>query len=173
MVQRNPEAAAPAARPQVHGARILILEAPYYADIVNALADGAQTVIAEAGGTAERLPVSGALELPQALAALVHADRVGRDAGPAKTYDGVVVLGCVIRGETSHYDIVCENANHWLMRIALDFGVPLGNAILTMNTLEQAKVRSAPGEGNKGAEAAVACLRLIEIERMLAGPGRP
>ena len=164
MVQRTDEAVAPT---RLAGARVLILEAPYYGQIVDALADGALAVIAEAGATAERMAVPGALELPQALAALVAADRIGRNAGARRTFDGVVVLGCVIRGETSHYDIVCENANHWLMRTAIDFGVPLGNAILTMETMAQAEARSAGGKANKGGEAAAACLRMIEIVRQL------
>ena len=166
MIQRVIEPS-PSAAPKSLGARVLILEAPFYGDIVGALTDGALAAIAQAGATAERMAVPGALELPQALAALVHADRIGRGAGARKAYDGVVVLGCVIRGETSHYDIVCDNANHWLMRTAIDYGVPLGNGILTMETMEQAKVRSAPGKDNKGVEAAVACLRMIEIERQL------
>ena len=169
MVQRPHEPSATAV-PKIAGARVLILEAPYYKGIVNALADGALAVIAEAGATAERMAVPGALELPQALAALVHADRVGRSASRRRAYDGVVVLGCIIRGETSHYDIVCNNANHWLMRVAIDYGVPLGNAILTMENEDQAKARAAGGKANKGGEAARACLRMIEIERQLA-PG--
>lgn len=164
MVQRNNE---PSAAPRVAGARVLILEAPFYAGIVDALAEGALAVIAQAGATAERMAVPGALELPQALAALVAADRIGRGAGQRKAYDGVVAIGCVIRGQTYHFELVCNSANHWLMRTAIDFGVPLGNAILTVENEEQAKVRAAGGKANKGGEAAIACLRMIEIERQL------
>lgn len=164
MVERNQETTA-AAAPKVAGARILILEAPYYTKITSALADGALAVIAEAGATAERLAVPGALELPQALAALIHANRVGNFADNAKGYHGVVVLGCVIRGETSHYDIVCDNANHWLMHLATKHGVPLGNGLLTMENEAQAVTRAAGGKANKGGEAAAACLRMIEIKR--------
>lgn len=149
------------------GARVLILEAPYYADITRALADGALAAIAEAGASSDRLAVPGALELPQALAALIHAERIGRFAGAGKVYDGVVVLGCVIRGETAHFEVVINNANHWLMKLAVKHGVPLGNGLLTMDTQAQAWARAEPGKGNKGADAARACLRLIEIEREL------
>jgi len=153
--------------PSLKGARVLILEAPYYADITNALAAGAVAAVAAAGATSARLAVPGALELPQALATLIHAERVGRFAGAAKAYDGIVVLGCVIRGETAHFDIVVNNANHWLMKLAIKHGVPLGNGLLTMDTEAQAWVRAEPGKGNKGGDAARACLRLIEIERLL------
>ncbi len=154
----------------LQGVRVLILEAPYYAHITNPLAEGALAVIVAAGGRATRIAVPGALELPQALAALVHADRIGRFAALEKrSYDGAVILGCVIRGETSHYDTVCNEANRGLMEIALRHGVLLGNALLTVNTEAQALARADGGKANKGGEAARACLRLIEIERQL-GP---
>ena len=153
--------------PSLKGARVLILEAPYYAGITKALVDGALAALAEAGAAGDRLAVPGALELPQALAALIHAERIGRFAGAAKIYDGVVVLGCVIRGETAHFDVVIDNANHWLMKLAIKHGIPLGNGLLTMDTEAQAWARAEPGKGHKGGEAARACLRLIEIERQL------
>lgn len=165
MVVRNAETTASAAMPKVAGARILILEAPYYAKITNALAEGALAAITGAGATAERLAVPGALELPQALSALVEANRIGQFAGDRKKWDGVVVLGCVIRGETTHYETVCDNSNHWLMQVALQHGVPLGNALLTVNTEAQAWERADPAKANCGGGAAVACLRLIEIKR--------
>jgi len=171
MALRKPEAASSTPVPKLPGARILILEAPYYANITNPLTAGARAVIAEAGGTATQVEVTGALELPQALAAYVHADRIGRFAGPAKQFDGAIVVGCVIRGETTHYDIVCEQSNHWLMQIAMRHGVPLGNAILTMENEAQGLARAAGGAANKGGDAARACLRIIELERGLkSGP---
>jgi 6,7-dimethyl-8-ribityllumazine synthase len=157
---------APAA-PAVQGARVLILEAPYYAHITNPLAEGAMAVIAAAGGSATRVAVPGALELPQVLVAYVHADRIGRFAGPAKTYDGAVVLGCVIRGETTHYDTVCDEANRGVMQIALRHGVPVGNAILTVENEAQALARADGGKANKGGDAARACLALIALQRQL------
>jgi 6,7-dimethyl-8-ribityllumazine synthase len=149
------------------GARVLILEAPYYAHITNPLAEGAMAVISAAGGAATRIVVPGALELPQALAAYVHADRIGRFAGPAKAYDGAVVLGCVIRGETTHYDTVCDEANRGVMDVALRHGVPVGNAILTVENEAQAKARADGGKANKGGDAARACLALIALQRQL------
>ena len=85
-----------------------------------------------------------------------------------KPYDGAVALGCVIRGETSHYDIVCNNANHWLMEVAIRNGVPLGNGILTVDTEAQALAR-AHGTSGKGGAAVRACLSLIELARTFAG----
>jgi 6,7-dimethyl-8-ribityllumazine synthase len=80
-----------------------------------------------------------------------------------------VALGCVIRGETSHYDIVCNNTNHWLMEIAIHSNVPVGNGILTVENEQQALARAQGGRDGKGGEAARACLRLIEIARQLQG----
>ena len=165
MVLRQTDAAS--ATPILKGARVLILEAPYYAQITNPLAEGALAVVAAAGATADRIAVTGALELPQALAAYVRADRIGRCAGPGKSYDGAVVLGCIIRGETSHYDTVASESNRWLMQLAIRHGIPLGNAVLTVETEAQAAARAAGGKANKGGDAARACLRLIEIERQL------
>jgi 6,7-dimethyl-8-ribityllumazine synthase len=165
MVLRKNEQASEKAAPKVQGARILVLEAPYYSNITNSLTEGALAVITEVGGSATRVTVPGALELPQALAAYVHADRIGRFAGAAKAFDGAVVIGCVIRGETTHYDIVCNQSNHWLMQVAMRHGVPLGNAVLTMENEAQGLARAAGGAANKGGDAARACLRLIEIER--------
>ena len=85
----------------------------------------------------------------------------------ATTY-GCVVLGCVIRGETSHYDIVCNNANHWLMHVAVANAVPLGNAILTVDTEAQALERARGGRKGKGADAVRACLAVVAIDRAFA-----
>ena len=80
-----------------------------------------------------------------------------------------MALGCVIRGETSHYDIVCNNANHWLMEVAVRNGVPLGNGILTVDNEEQALARARGGADGKGGDAVRACLRLIELARAFQG----
>jgi 6,7-dimethyl-8-ribityllumazine synthase len=87
----------------------------------------------------------------------------GRSAGGK--WDGAVALGCVIRGETSHYDIVCNNANHWLMQVAIQHAVPVGNGILTVDTEAQALARARGGINGKGGDAVRACLRLIELQR--------
>jgi 6,7-dimethyl-8-ribityllumazine synthase len=111
--------------------------------------------------------VPGALEIPQALAQAVKADLIGSDEASAR-FDGCVALGCVIRGETSHYDIVCNNANHWLMQVALANAIPLGNAILTVDTEAQALERARGGRRGKGGDAVRACLALIALERVFA-----
>lgn len=150
-------------------AHVLVIEAPYYEDIVDALRQGALEELEARGASHEIVVVPGALEIPQVLAQYVAA---GRTAGgsTARRIDGVIVLGCVIRGETAHYDIVCNNANHWLMETAIRNAMPLGNAILTVDTREQALARATGRRVGKGGDAARACLRLIEIGRELAGP---
>lgn len=141
---------------RVEGANILIIEARYYEDIAEELLAGATAVIAAAGATCERVTVPGALEIPQVL---------GMIGDGVFAYDGVVALGCVIRGETSHYDIVVNNTNHWLYEAAAETTLPVGNAILTVDTRDQAMARAKGGIEGKGGDAARACLRLIEIRR--------
>ena len=143
------------------GARILIIDAPYYQDISDALLAGAMAELEAAGATSERIVVPGALEIPLALAQAAKAGLIPGDAANAR-FDGCVALGCVIRGETTHYDTVCNNANHWLMDIATRHAVPLGNAILTVETEAQAMERARGGREGKGAGAVRACLTLIE-----------
>jgi 6,7-dimethyl-8-ribityllumazine synthase len=142
------------------GVRVLILEAPYYQEVTQELITGATAVLDEAKVGYDRFAVTGALELPQAFAAAV-AQGLFADAWGAPKYSGVVVLGCVIQGETSHYDIVCTNTNHWLMDIAISHKIPLGNAVLTVDTHEQALTRARGGADGKGGDAARACLRLM------------
>ena len=159
------------APPDQHGdqairAHVLIFEARFYEGIADMLARGATEEFAARGATFERIAVPGALEIPQVLAAAVAARSAGR-----MTFDGAIVLGCVIRGETAHYDIVCNNANHWVMDIATRQDVPVGNGILTVETEAQAVARSDGGRAGKGGDAARACLRLIELKRGFWGRG--
>jgi 6,7-dimethyl-8-ribityllumazine synthase len=149
------------------GARILVIEAPYYEAVAAELAAGAVAELEAAGATYERVVVPGALEIPQALAQAVKAGLIGSDDADAR-FEGCVVLGCVIRGETSHYDIVCTGANHWLMQLAIAHGIPLGNAILTVDTEAQALARARGGRKGKGGDAVRACLALVAIERVYA-----
>jgi 6,7-dimethyl-8-ribityllumazine synthase len=149
------------------GARILIIDAPYYQDIAEALLAGARAELEAAGATSDRIVVPGALEIPLALAQAVKAGLIPGDAEHAQ-FDGCVALGCVIRGETTHYDTVCNNANHWLMDIATRHAIPLGNAILTVETETQAMERARGGRESKGAGAVRACLTLIEHARAFA-----
>jgi 6,7-dimethyl-8-ribityllumazine synthase len=149
------------------GAHVLIIEAPYYEAISRELATGAIAELEARQATYERVTVPGALEIPQALAQAVKAGLIGTDEANAR-FDGCVVLGCVIRGETSHYDIVCNNANHWLMDVAVRNAIPLGNAILTVDTEAQALARAQGGREGKGADAVRACLAVIALERVFA-----
>ena len=141
---------------RLEGANILIIEARYYEDIADELLAGAVAVIEAAGASYERVAVPGALEIPQVLS--MTGDSVF-------DYDGIIACGCVIRGETSHYDIVVNNANHWLYDATAEAGLPVGNAILTVDTREQALARARGGIEGKGGDAARAVLRLIEIRR--------
>jgi len=170
MVARNPSSATGLPEPVRIAARVLIIEARYYAAIADALFAGAAAELAASGATFERIRVPGALEIPQALAAAVRQGVIPADASGGR-FDGVVALGCVIRGETSHYDIVVNNANHWLMEVATRHVIPVGNGILTVDTEAQAMARAEGGRAGKGGDAARACLRLIEIGRELAGGG--
>lgn len=150
--------------------RILIIEARFYEGIADALVEGAIAEIEAQGSSFERVTVPGALEIPQVLAAAVLSGLVPRGA-PASRFCGVVALGCVIRGETSHYDVVVNNANHWLMQIATTHKVPVGNGILTVDNDAQAMARARGGRDGKGGDAARACLALIEIARQFQGLG--
>jgi 6,7-dimethyl-8-ribityllumazine synthase len=145
-------------------AHVLIIESRYYDKVAEELVAGAIAELDAAGATYERLEVPGALEIPQALAAAVAAGLLPADAAGAK-FDGVVALGCVIRGETSHYDIVCTQTNHWMMDVAIRAGVPLGNAVLTVENEAQAMARAKGGRAGKGADAVKACLSLVAHTR--------
>ncbi|HKB21835.1 MAG TPA: 6,7-dimethyl-8-ribityllumazine synthase [Methyloceanibacter sp.] len=167
MARKQQAAEAVSATGQVCGAHILIIEAPYYQEIAKELVDGAIAELEASGASYERVVVPGALEIPLALAQAVKADLIGSDDADAR-FDGCVVLGCVIRGETTHYETVCDNANRWLMQIAVNNAIPLGNAILTVNTEAQALERARGGRKGKGAEAVRACLALVALERVFA-----
>jgi len=145
------------------GARILIVEARYYDDIANALLAGATKALEEAGAVFDRITVPGALEVPAAVA--MALDAAARTKTP---YDGVVALGCVIRGETLHFEIVSMESAGALMDLSVARQIPLGNGILTVNTESQAWARAKVEEGNKGGDAARAALAMIAIKRDLA-----
>ena len=140
------------------GARVLVIQSPYYADVAKELLDGALAEIEAASAGHEVITVPGALEIPQALGVFMDSDA-------SIEFDGVVALGCVVRGETSHYDIVCNNANHWLYTLGNEFGMPIGNAILTVDTHAQAMARAQGGRSGKGGDAAYAALSLIALRR--------
>lgn len=147
--------------------RILIVEARFYEDIADALARGAIGALEAAGYRADRIAVPGALEIPAAIAMAARGG--GRD--PAHEYDGFVALGCVIRGETSHYDIVSNESARGLQQLAVDQHLAIGNGILTVENGDQAWERADPGRKNKGGEAAEACLAMIDLRRRFGLPG--
>jgi 6,7-dimethyl-8-ribityllumazine synthase len=137
---------------------ILIVEARFYDHISDMLLDGATAAIKAAGADFERIAVPGALEIPPAI---LFAARAGEGAG--KSYDGYVALGCVIRGDTYHFEIVSNESAHGLMQLGLQHGLCIGNGILTCETEEQALVRASRDGQDKGGDAARACLSLINV----------
>jgi 6,7-dimethyl-8-ribityllumazine synthase len=145
------------------GMRILIVESGYYEDIADTLLAGAKRALDAAGAAYDVVTVPGALEIPQAIV-------IALDTRGAKTYHGVVALGCVIRGETSHYDIVAGESARALMEIGVGREIPVGNGILTVDTAAQAQVRAALDQGDKGGTAAKAALSLVRLKRGLATP---
>jgi 6,7-dimethyl-8-ribityllumazine synthase len=153
------------ARPvDVAKARVLMIEAPYYAEIATALSAGAKRALEGAGAQYDTFAVPGALEIPIALAIALDAAEARR-----RPYDGAVVLGCVIRGETHHFDIVANESARALMGLAVARRLPLGNGILTVETQAQAMARAALEAGDKGGEAARAALALIALKRRVEG----
>ena len=153
------------------GPHILIVEARYYEDIVDGLLHGAEQAFAEAGATFERLTVPGAFEIPAAISRAIEArgaDGPDRPDGGAR-YDGYLALGCVIRGETSHYDYICTESARKLQDLACDKGAALGYGILTCENQDQAWARANVEERNKGGEAARACLAMIAVNGRFAG----
>lgn len=140
---------------------IMIVEARFYEDITDELARGAIAILEQIGATWERFAVPGALELPAA---------VGIGAASARQFDGYVVLGCVIRGETSHYDTVCNESARGLQDLALRQGLAIGNGILTVENEAQAWARAKVDEQDKGGGAARAALAMIQLRRQLQRP---
>ena len=141
------------ADPALAGARILVVEARYYAALADELLAGALAAIEAADARATVVTVPGALEIPAAVAIL------------ADGYDAVVALGCVIRGETGHYDIVAGESARALMDLSVQRRLPLGNGILTVETEAQALTRARVAEMNKGGGAAEAALGVLALKR--------
>jgi 6,7-dimethyl-8-ribityllumazine synthase len=149
----------------ISGARVVIVEARFYDDIQDALLEGAVAELSAAGVTHDVISVPGALEIPAAVGiALDSAMRNGR------AYDGAIALGCVIRGDTIHFEVVSMESSRALMDLSVARGIPLGNGIITVNTEAQAWARARAGELNKGGDAARAALAMIRIKRRLAKP---
>lgn len=135
---------------------VLVVRAPYYRDVVDGMMVGAARILAQAGATHEVLDVAGAFELAQAVRIALR--------GPVR-YDGYVALGCVVRGETDHYEFICRTSLDGLMTVALQYGIAMGTGLLTVHDLAQAVARSSNDGHNKGAEAAVACLSQVAVRR--------
>lgn len=136
---------------------ILIIEARFYTHIADMLVQGATDYLASKGATYERMDVPGALEIPSVLSMAVNSEK----------YDGYVVLGCVIRGETSHYDIVCNESARGVYAVALAHDLCVGNGVLTVENEAQAIMRADPHQKNKGKDAAEAALKLLDIKSSL------
>ncbi len=147
----------------LHGARVLIVEARFYDDIADELLRGACAALAAAQAEVEVLTVPGALEIPATLAIALDAAEWAE-----RPYDAAVALGCVIRGETGHYDIVAGESARALMDLAVAKRLPLGNGILTVENDAQAWTRARVGELNKGGGAAEAALTVLRIKRRLS-----
>ena len=146
--------------PQVKlpGARLLMVISPYYRNVADMEQRGAEAAAEAAEATLDRVFVPGAFEVP---AVIAHAAKTN-------AYDGFVALGCVVRGETSHYDYVCGESARGLMDLSIRDGLAIGYGILTVNTLAQAEERADTRRGDKGGEATRACLSVVALKRRFA-----
>lgn len=138
-------------------ARILIVEARFYAHLNDMLVTGARAALETAGHSVEVITVPGALEIPGAIALAAEADR----------YDGFVAIGVVIRGETYHFEIVAGESARAIMALTMD-GIAIGNGILTVENEDQALVRADPAQKDKGGEAAKAAIALLDLQSRFA-----
>jgi 6,7-dimethyl-8-ribityllumazine synthase len=142
--------------------RILLVEAPYYAHIAAELRRGAERALAAVGATHEGVVVPGAFEIPAA---------IGLAARASKRFDGFVALGCVIRGQTTHYDHICTESARGLQELAVRDGLAIGYGILTVENEAQALARASPEGRDHGGAAVRACLAMVDLKRRLAGNG--
>jgi 6,7-dimethyl-8-ribityllumazine synthase len=142
------------------GARVLVVEARFYDDIADALLEGAMRVLDEAGASVDRVTVPGSLEIPAAIAMAL---------GGGKQYDAAVALGCVIRGDTIHFEIVSNESARGLMDISTAHAFPIGNGIITVDNEKQAWERAKADRLDKGGDAARAALTMLRLKRSLSG----
>lgn len=146
---------------------VMIVEARFYPAIADEMLKGAVDTLTQAGATYEIFSVPGAFEIP---AAIQIAIRARSFSTLSKQFDGYVALGCVIRGETTHYDYVCGESARGLMNLSIEHNVAIGYGILTVNDRAQAVRRADPKQLDKGGDAAYACLRMLELKgRFLGG----
>jgi 6,7-dimethyl-8-ribityllumazine synthase len=147
---------------------VLIIEARFYEDIADELARGAINTLEASNMSFELLSVPGSLEIPLALSLALANGFVGK----AGRHRGCIALGCVIRGETTHYEIVARESAAGLHQLAVEHAVPIGNGIITCENREQAWARASVEGRNKGAHAAEACLSLMDLERHFSSASR-
>ena len=140
------------------GQHFLIVEARFYTEIADAMASGAAQALEKAGATYDRIEVPGALEIPGAIA--MAAQLQGKD-GQSPRYDGFVALGCIIRGETYHFEVVSNESARGIMDLSVRHGFAIGNGILTVENEDQAWVRADPQRKDKGGDAARAALAMV------------
>lgn len=141
---------------------LMLIEARFYPDLADELVRGATTALDRAGVTHERVAVPGAFEIP---AAIRYAIRSRDFFAARRRFDGYVALGCVIRGETTHYDYVCQESARALQNLVTEFTLAVGYGILTVENEDQAWQRAAVDKGNKGGQAAETCLAMIDLKR--------
>ena len=140
----------------------MIVESPYYEEINNNMIDSVLIELDNAEATYERFEVPGTFELPGAIRMALESDQLTSDR---ERFNGYIALGCVIRGETSHYDYVCEESARGLNDLVLRYAIALGYGVLTTENREQALARSLRAQHDRGGAAARACLAMIEIKR--------
>jgi 6,7-dimethyl-8-ribityllumazine synthase len=149
--------------PRIEGGRFLIVEARYYDAIGASLLAGATRALEAVGATHDLVNVAGALEIPAAMSIALDAAKAA-----GRSYDGAIALGCVVRGETFHFEIVAGESARALMDMSVERKLALGNGILTTETIAQAEERADPERGDKGGEAARAAIGLAGLHRRLA-----
>ena len=141
--------------------KILLVCSPYYKDIASNLIKGASDLLESKSVDYKILNVPGALEIAPAIKLVLDKSLKN------PFFDGFVALGCVIKGETYHFEIVANESSRALTEISINYSIPIGNGILTVYNKDQAIVRSDPNQLNKGADATLACLSLINIKNSI------
>lgn len=146
--------------PNVPGSppHVLVVRAPYYRAVVDGMTAGAERILRDASATYETLDIAGAFELAQAIRIALRG---------TTRFDAYVALGCIVKGETDHYEFICRESMAGLMNVALQYGIALGSGLLTVHNLAQAEARAGPDGHNKGAEAASAALLQVAAARHL------
>lgn len=139
---------------------VMVIESPYYKEIAQRMMDSVLVELDQAGATYERFQVPGSFELPGAIRMAIEAD--------PDRFDGYIALGCVIRGETSHYDYVCLESARGLNDLVLEYGIAVGYGVLTTENGDQALARASRDKHDRGGAAARACLAMIDLKRKLS-----